>query len=1845
MAKNVDSHSSERENISHDPNAQRQKNALEPQGQQSVPVSQKPAQQGKIGSNDLAKQQSAPVLWQPAQQGKVGANDLKGQSQRTIASSSQGEAYSDGLSDLDRIIQEELRSFGLSHVADTELEKAGIRSSERRLEQQQEDARRRSDQERSSRINQIAAEELDKARIEASERTLADRELSDHIDQVVQEELEKAFNDSAKRAIAEKERKQSELEENQKRSDRINQIAQEEFEQAFLDAAKRVEEARQHAADSRQHLEQLENDIYSQVIESVYGKLVDLDAQPATPAENLAYVDENGELVDMTPDRASKIFEEKKNQHASRLNKYLKGNLQDAAKLATAMSFFVPKVEKALDSSIFGTHHSELGRHFSNVDNSAGKHLPSESDFLDSEEIYEREMQAQREADAVEKGKTRNYLTPREMTTTEANDTGRYTTIPREIADIGDKEEREKKINEFLEKQGEDQAFKEFIRIFGRAPYSSGEANVDEVGRARDLRYFEEDNWDDPKYIRRLSAARDMTNMMLLNPYALHIESEYIDIVDDIVDGQHVTYARKNWRSSKVVNAIGTIKSLYNCSTQWALATMILRGGLGIDSHMKLANCDPKDFKLFEDQVVELCRDIYNAQMHPISVQVGVNPDGSPIKKTFEGNPLGPAYGVPGINSVRDDSGYWPVVARTRCYPMGYMPKFLINELRKDWNSPLHQMSERQIQRVVNTQWMQYTYPAIIANSEGDLMSQQRSLENMMRALMSLDGADPNNLNIPEIKVNHNMMVMQAEKYGARDPHIMEANEVRANEMEKARKRIEHTYLRGSKAVRDSDGKIVSAAERRRHQGGDYLRGISGTQKWACSMRLMIWATSPVEAAKAIFEQGIANVITNARLSLIDKSVAEAHKFTKELEDIAGSKECSEAIGVYVSLYRMYGWTAIDAFNSENYPPTKTGLITWMEDYGIIGETIPSKLIDKFKVTPETAKAIAANARAFTDFFDDVLFGSSNLFKGFESKQFVKMSLMEMAELHNQGARETYTSDEVAEWAKSDGGAGMIRSLMMTPAGHEAFMTQGVTSLDRKSPWEHAVRRLLKANGATEFLFRTCISRFAEYGVQRKLNKMPLSNTISYLISRKVIDPIGQKKNSELLKRVSNYQMGSQYDFFAGLKKNMLYDAVMGGSEIAFAYVIKQIIMLALGGIYPPPEKKDKNTASEWILGNNEDALPVKLAWFMDDSMGICYPLGIAMAIAEQGGYTPEAIANASSVFINSVANFSDATDILGAIDLIRNWRTRLDSFLGIGVDPDEYVNWETRILIWFLDLLGDSCPAVIGELIPWSRDFMFSGDELERTSSYIYDPAYDREKAIADNRYMYVDDPNMRALRYEAMNNWLSALILDEMYKNEYPDGRGTSFKYGEMPIDTRGEALYQLEDSPYSLLYFDSSDLPADAEENYSMRQDAAMNVFAYIDGHNYQNSAQAIEDNFILNSDARENAMAYARDMAEQLKREKNSLDYNDYRNVMTWNEFQNNVLASYDTEIDKYWSYYNLLDDIPSRTPIYLRQKSDSEIRYVNDQGEARTFTEALLPTGPLRDIARGSHRAIGGATGLVLNLLGINRDYTPEDYANAMAETVSDDDVSFERYAYGNQPSYSPISSPRTAGKGYNFETIPNWVEFDDEGNRTTDVGSVYDRYGSSEITRGPDTGKNFGEDEWGGQGNNLQDDTDEILNIGHDETPTMGYRNWIIDDRRLPFTDNESSQFFDQYRTLHSGDTSTAVPNGGSNGAGSLPGSSSGDTSDYPDYGYGSNYGYGSPSYYNDWPTYYPSYGYSSGSSYPNYQYTPNIYSNSRQVYGGNPSGMSTRQPYSPNRTYLRPGYTTSGSRKPYSHS
>lgn len=1373
--------------------------------------------------------------------------------------------------------------------------------------------------------------------------------------------------------------------------------------------------------------------------------------------------------------------------------------------------------------------------------------------------------------------------------------------------DITGIEGRDEQINEILRQETERHS-KEYSGMRERGISES-------TDYSENPEQFFEDDQNESHFQRLMMKARNSILQRFLNPYLLRVEGMWVETFED--NGR--TYGRIRY-GKRTQNAIDAVKSIYGCSTYNVMQLVQLRGGIGVSLRGKIANVNPNEFRLTEDQFVELCHDICESQNQ-------------------NGNPLGPVQGTPGGNGVRDDTGRFVVVAKTRCFPLGYMPVQLIEDLRSAPGSKLSQYSVDQIQKMVGEQWINETYPQLCANTGGNLMYQARAIENMMRGLMHIDGANPKDLKIPEVVERQTLMALRAEASATTDGDIAIANEMKRDNLERTLSRWSHRWFKQS-GSRSNDGGIQSAAGRRRRTNiGDGIRSLEMLKRASRAANIGVMISSIPEAIVAEGEQGFANLLSNAVFNGLHRDIADQYKVTDRLDELSRSKEAIEATDVAESLYRIGGHDAIDAFLGElgddgravNHM-TKADLYAFLQRWGVIGQnaSVSDSVREALGIKLGQEAGFLSNVKRIVDGMDNLML-SSGMFKERQSRQLVKMGMAEMARASLHG-RESYTAQQVQDWGEIGGGEELIRSLLSTDAGREAFMTQGITSLGRKSPVEHQLRLIMGKNGVTEFAVRNMFDRFPEYGVNKILQMVPFSNTLSYFAAYgiKSVGGILATANTdsrggraiagagEAMRRNWGYQAGSRTSFVEGLRKNIMYDTIMATEKLMIAGLYCGWIM-AMGGVQPPDDDRDRYTWSEWKIGDGPDAVPLKWAWWMDDLSGVGLPLGMAWAICETNGWTPESKQTATNTFINAIANFNSGTALFDAIDLVNNFDEEWQAVLGRDIDGYDpgWDEWAMTMLEQgFWDLIGDMTPAFVSQLVPWSKDYIFAGDRDAHTASRIYDTGegskYSMEEAQEGYHTKKVGSYSDYMRRRSSQTNILQAMFYDWFYGAGDSDSAITGYKYTEMPLNTMVDPYVQ---AMYDRFYLDLDDpnaLPIKQDDRKAELNARAFEVVQWIDDH-YENAMQANLDGFVLNYGARVNCINYCYDMINQawdVYNEKTShgwLSNADYRAVV---EERQEKIEHYQNLIYNYFQS----DDIPWSMPRYVRQETDTETRYLDANGNASTYLNTLGETSYAKNLSRGIVDALG-------QLPVLNRFLT--------SGGIGDENARRQSYFYGNNRSLMPASSPRTAGKGHNLETIPYWAVLDEDGNPVNDIASMYDNAGNMVAGQGRNEGKNIRELMWGGQGTNMGPEADEELRIGREGVPTLGGgggvsggRPWRIMEETFP----ESLKNLDADTVSQLLGIPSSLPTDDDKSKSS---DSDGNDSSSGGNGYRRSYGrYYRRSYYG---------GGGGGSNY-----NPRIYSSPRQVYSQRASGMSTRSPYKATSTYLRPAFYTSGSRKSY---
>lgn len=1337
--------------------------------------------------------------------------------------------------------------------------------------------------------------------------------------------------------------------------------------------------------------------------------------------------------------------------------------------------------------------------------------------------------------------------------------------------------------------------------------------------------------------IRNVDRSIKSTIDFLLNPLLIKIEGSRLN--RRAVEGNNrqvdVTFEFANEEGRDVQGALGSIRRVYGCSMMDALRMVYIRLGLGVDSHGKICGKSVEDFVLPSVMVIEAANDIVNSQM-----QYGTP---NAIVKGKRG----------GFSNSRDDSGMFPVLGGTRCYPMGYIPKFIFDGLAEDIGSPFHNMSFEAFATRCAEVFLNDTQPRILANTEGHLGWQATALGRMMDALSTIDGVDPWH-NLPSSNFYRTKAKIDAELEEAGDPAIIEALEVKDRVLPEAVNRwaFWNYKNKGSRTNATSDlpaGTYVGPGEKQDHRGNPverFFREFTSLEAAAHVIRIPLMITGVVENAVATAQQQVVVSFQNGYKKHLEKKWGADNRFdkTEYLESVMGSDDALEAIEVYQTLMRIGGRTAIDAFRYDRekgsanpqYKATKADMNAFLKRWG-------ANQSSEIKQKIERAISFA-------------MFGDG-MFNRTKAQQFLDMALYENAR-NFHGSRASYSSSQLEEIARSGQyrkgqGEALVSALMDSDAGYEAFITLGNTGLGRINPWSRATRAVLQKNGITDAVVKHTIGMFPEYGINKLMRILPATNTVSFLISHvtkkaslsfaEQVD-LSTKFGENLhdaaaaIGRISDYQMGMNSDFITGLSKNIAYDVVSFGGNYILTSLLCRVVMAALGGIEPPDDDDKITLPEEWVIKGL--GVPIKMAWFMDDLLGCGLPLAYAWEIAEGGwrdrdpndwtaegtlveGWSDKALSVASSAFINAVSGTLQGNFVVDAIDFVNNFQKNIDEIANwstnsveemrkyYGDDDEsmseselrrEWIDARAEGILW--DLFNTMTPAIINEIFPGSRDSFWDDGYTHTTRKGFDTDNYDLDTAKKEYRVKDLAYRDAERCR-KTQDNVLGALIADLLDTRD-----GIEYQYANMPIDTTldprslaGESFTNLFSIPLELdngsknLDLNNDGKQDTREERQSYLFNRAEEVCKYINDHYILTNGYpelAVADGFVVPLESRVNAINYCHYMIGSKSR-------------------KGKLITDFDDWVER------------RKAEVGWIENTEYQAAYENMQSEIQKYTDILYNYLSNEDIPWRAPRYAH---------LSTDRNTMYVD-SKGNATNILDPNAQAVTYDYGNQPSgVLPFTSPRDTGLN-DYNSMLWDVMLDENGEPINDMGRIYDQAaaaGNVAMGRWKDNNvlNMFTNDHVLGR--------DDILNLGSRAYETLeatypeilkdptadtiakilGIDCYIAGEETI--TDSDDNKDSDKNNN-----------NNNNNGYNNYSGN----------YGGGYNGGYGGG--YSSRRSYYSYGGGGGGSSYSSYN--PKIYSTSKQVYTQRASGMGTHQPYKATSTYLRPSFYTKGSREAYKRS
>lgn len=1136
--------------------------------------------------------------------------------------------------------------------------------------------------------------------------------------------------------------------------------------------------------------------------------------------------------------------------------------------------------------------------------------------------------------------------------------------------------------------------------------------------------------------------------------------------------------------------------------------------------------------------------------------------------------------------------GQYNEIGGTYCYPSGYIDNSTAREITRNAGSALYGISTAQIQKMVADEWNETTYKNLIKNTHKDgNLSQRYSIANYIRGQMALDGnANYDSLHVtpPNDRTYYEYLQDQAMREDGLEAVV---------DQRQKQQRIAEEHLRRQnfKIITDSSGKVTEYVPRK-GAVTKITQPVVTFQRVAGIMDPAIAVSGFTEHVYGSYKEKAAESIF-VRTYNTDAATKEKFIPNDYLRTMFKSEEALQTMLCLQMLLEVGGMDAVKGFIGSIAPNSNTSGIVDKDGnlFRISIEQVQDYLNEYVRGIDNPTKLDKAT-QTLSRWTEMILTGGG-ITRGLDTQRFLEAFLSNQLGTELNGN----PSMDVAGIEESIRSQGLTRTMCDMASqneGKDALLAMGNLTYGRRGPISCAVDLLMKKHGITDFVFANAVDKYLAYSLRWISLQVPMMNCINWLITQGIVRANrGAKVGSfgwDVSREAVNNTMGVSGEGmkadWQGFRKCLIYDLTQLGSTAATG-----MLWYTLHKLFPPDDDKfpDKGQISnwrEWAFGGTK-LIP---AWWTNDLAGWGFALGTAMYVQDRTN-DPSL---AWKVFVNATADAMEGSAIFDSIQVIMDTQTNIEQLNRMlfeeGYEPPE--EWKERSMLSygeqaFASFVRNSTPAIIRNGFS-GRDAAFVGNDAKEHSTYQeYD--FSKENAIADNRKKRIDDYDDVLIRTWSKNNplygmWnnLTHYGIEGLFGKFENDGeQKTGYMYDQMPIATKADQV--------ALSWFDKLNIPDDYKSWPTEQKDqAARNTIEIFS--QFSSYEEALAHGFILPWNARENLKEYC--TAEKIRFEKEYLDAEQNGTIQSYaaslgenadsdylaSRLVSNRVSQYKAEMGNILDNWVYNDKIPSRIDVYQKYITDTEVNYVwKDSGEPATVT----------------------------------------DWIGSM---FSSDPKVIKTYTQlGNHPtSYFPFTTVETKDRGYNEETKPFWYR---EG--VTDVNKILGLLGDTELKMGQDKGQLLGPTIMGSQDPFNRDmNAEQRIPSDGSQSPTIGRRSYVyVGEANLPKDfDKEDKEAaaarygidyakFEQKRN--------EIYNG-VNKAGSSGGKS------YSSRSYGSSYSGGS-----------------GGGSSRGGVYNPKIYSSKQRVYSNKAQGMDVRQPYKATNTYLRPGFSTKGSREAYKRS
>lgn len=1261
-------------------------------------------------------------------------------------------------------------------------------------------------------------------------------------------------------------------------------------------------------------------------------------------------------------------------------------------------------------------------------------------------------------------------------------------------------------------------------------------------------------------------------------------------------------------------------------------------------------------WELDDQEIIDLCRAVYQTS------------------KQY-GHPFAMPYYTSGVGRTQ--------LRGTDIYPIGWIPDVvaipLMNKNSGLYNAETGMTSAQALKDAAMEEFNTRTKPTMEANIAEAMANEPRSKKNkdqdrlsdrlirqrivwedINQAAARLDGVGPEEFSdITGIDTAQHYRLDELSDVGIKYATAMDgipeamAEDVRKREQEKIEKekeRIKKKRKRKAGPIQQSCNIMVAGAK----------------------TNALFWQ-API-AMSAIAEKGVGDLQTWLSLKAMAKSFGLEESEIEIPEDMKRAfdgKDAYEAIDAAMILLELGGPTAMPMFKEwckkNNGSCNHQDVMQFLHEecMKIVKEGVASRIEEFNQKLSQIQQKILTGKYAFyrqsnRNFLLALMISSA------VQQQVVK----DQAEQGVDIGRMAFTPDQLRDaWiANNRDATSFITDAISYTGTRDALIMMRANNIGQFNPVSFMVNRTLANHGITNAALTIWVDTFIPYGINFAFTMLPMSKTLTYL-GCKGLQWNGKDSAADFaigggMSAGTSAGLATDPGFMQGLKMNLIFDCVTLGKWSLIGLFVGAV--LSGLGFQPPPDDDDFLNLSMWRIGGNVgwgpdtdgdgkgDGIEIQEAFWLNDLTQFIDPIGkiFAAGVWEfRGGKVPDSVKPGwkAKLFLDGVYDQFDGNVTLDLIDAVQNWKEDIATYKQMMTDPnyDGPMTYPSLGIQSFLFRAGEKLTPGAPLYAAWGRSAMLRGKNARMyDTSRVYDQT---EWGLSVGKTNYVSNDEERLIRQSSARNYLLAALMNR-FRSPLDTGNLdplTGYFWWEMPPKTRADQMTQVYADMFDIDY-DNMPLGMSEQTYNHLKANILEDAIAQqIDIYGSPEIAAA--NGFFIPTPIRKVLLDEKYSEINFLRNELSARKAAGWVPEDVWNSYQNKIDENYDF-IDEWLKN----DAVPTWNNGYEQLLTDKDVSYVYEDGSPASGFDALFdPTIQKVWHNKGNHPA--SIFPVTFVDYSSNNEVTRDSYGETVNSWFNEGKTDLESIMNGIGKQV--LKSGKDAGKTLNDSLFDQNV---DGSYRHTDYPTLNDRAWVNQIEVLPDEIKGFTADDatggiYGdsGKGANALADNES----GSSQTTGaagVGTRGASGTPKTTSPTGGSGSKNAGAGMGTRSSGKNKNKGNGNGTAAtpaaaiasGAVAGSMAGVYQNILNPYY-ENYGDNITSNTTNNKSYYPKSVYSrryyGGGSGGSYDYNPKIYSNTHTVHASRPTTMYSKTPYSThNSTYLRPSFSTKGSREAY---